>query len=309
MPERVERAEFRAGGSVAERHAAEIGAENLAQQLDFAGRCLAGVVDESEAVRRPQPLAPRGVGAQRFDGQCDRIASGQPAFGDGEIAITRVEFRENLREIDLPPVLPAEFGRRDGERIVIRVFDARQQRRVCEVGRLPVKLGRTGERTREKLLRLDERIAQPSDEAKGRREKPVRRTQAGNFGIELLGGEFVPFQREERCARGGENGFGFDVVDQHYGCAGIGENVGCERTESMRLRKPQRLNLRLERARARDARRERDAFSRAGCARDRYAGVEGRLDGAALLVGERARRNHRAKRSGAGGGRCAHAVA
>ena len=271
--------------------------------MELAGRRFAGVVDEGEAVRRAQPFALRGVGAQSLDGECDRVARGEPALGDDEIAVTRVELGENLCEVDFAPVLPPQFVRRDVERIMVRIFDAREQRGVCEVGRLPVELGRTGERTREKLLRFDEGVAQPPNETKSRRKKPVRRTQSGHFRIESIGGEFFPFQREERRARGGEDRLGFDVVDQRHRRAGAGEYARGERAETMRLRKPQRLRVRLERARAFGARCERDALPRAGCAGDRHADVEGRFDRTALLVGESARRDHRAKRSGAGGGR------
>ena len=179
---------------------------------------LVGVVDEGEAMRRraagraaARPRAARATAASTASRAVMRAARGD------EFAVARVELREDFRKVDLAPVLPLQFCRRDGERIVIRVLD----RHAAAPGRRSSAAWR-----RTRCAPASERARNSCGSTRASRslrirrnadiEKAARRAQSGNFGIELRGDELFPFQREERRARVGEKRFGFDVVDQRH---------------------------------------------------------------------------------------------
>ena len=292
----------------AERDAGERRPENLPKQLDLTGGHRFGIIDERKPVRRMQPVAQRGVRAQNAHCRIDRIAPGHPTARIDQLAVAPVEFRENLGKIDLAPVLPLQFRGRHGERVVIGILDRHEQRRIGEVRRLGVKLGAAGERSRKKLLRINARVAQLANQPERRIQETSRRAQPGNFGVELSRYELFPVERKERCARIGKQAFRFDVIDRRDVRAGRRENAGGERIEAMFVRKVQRHGGGFQRACPCRAGTQGRALAGSGCTGDRHAAVKRRVDGRTLLL-RQVDRNHRAKRSGAAGGLCAHAIA
>ena len=91
---------------------------------------------------------------------------------------------QNLHEVDLAPVLPLQFLRRDVERVAVGILGRRDQRRVSEVWRLGVEIGRTRERSVEEGLGIDVCVAKFADHTIGRLEKALRHSQRGDLGID-----------------------------------------------------------------------------------------------------------------------------
>ena len=116
---------------------------------------------------------------------------------------------------------------------MVGVLGRDQQRRIGEVRRICIELGRAGKGGGKKRGRADVGVAEPANQAKGRAQESRRRTQPRNFGIELIGREFLPLQLEERLAGLREEEFRFDVVDEHDlapVCAQQFDGVLAERT-------------------------------------------------------------------------------
>ena len=230
------------------------------------------------------------------------IARGHSSAAFDELDVALVKLGQNLRQIDLAPILARQLVGVHVERIVERILRCCQQPRVGEVRWIGVKLGRRRQRALQKRGRLNARVAQAADQTECRLEKPHRRPQTGNLRIDLILREVVPSQLEERNAGFAKEQFGLGVVDEtNLGAAFAqhGERKILERTIGS---DDQRVGLRKKLARSRRTLRQCRALAGRRWPEHGDANVERRVDGVALLVCQ-LQRNQLPKRSVSAGGR------
>ena len=129
-----------------ERHAGEIFSIDRLEESQFAGREVLRVVDESERVSRTDAPRNRGIRAETFDRERDRIAPGRASPVLRHARVSTEELREQLGKIDLPPVLPLQLGCRNGEGVAVLALRRVNEIGVREIRRIRIELRRPGER-------------------------------------------------------------------------------------------------------------------------------------------------------------------